>query len=75
MVLHSCREDPKKPGKHELVDSSDWSATIIRFVLRAEGRKEEGRGCGENKICCLLTSSRFRISQHSWSHQPVPDFL
>lgn len=29
MVLHSCQEDPKKPGKCELVDSSDWSATII----------------------------------------------
>lgn len=37
MVRHSCQEDPKKPGKRELEDSSGWSATVLWFMLRAEG--------------------------------------
>lgn len=44
-------------------------------MLKAEGGKEEGHGCGENKICCQLTSSRLKISQHIWGHPPVRIFI
>lgn len=33
--------------------------------------REKGGGCGENKICCHLTSSRLQISQPDWGHGEV----
>jgi len=54
MVLHSCQEDPKKPGKCELVDSSDWSAAIFSSCCGVKEGRRRGVGVERTRYVAIL---------------------